>query len=96
MDLPLSAEALFLLSRGPMSGSVEIVTSSTHEQDVVTVEINVSYFREDVRNHAQVCRVFRKDGEIGVGIFVSAMFVMVQGIELRPCLVYRLGGHSAY
>ena len=74
LDLPISAEALLLISRGPMSaGSVEIVTSPQQDQGVATVEIVVSYFREDVRDQANVCRILRKDGEIGVGIFVSRM-----------------------
>jgi len=53
------------------AGSVEIVTSPQQDQDVATVEIVVSYFQEDVRDLAKVCRIFRKDGEVGVGIFVS-------------------------
>jgi len=69
-DLPLSGDALLLLSRGPNSaGSVDIVTSSKQDQDVVTVEVVVSYFREDIRDDAKVCRVGRREGEIGVGIF---------------------------
>ena len=72
MDLPLPAETLLLLSRGSNSaGTVDIVTSSEQDQDVVTVEVVVSYFKEDVRDDAKVCRVQRRDGEIGVGIFVS-------------------------
>lgn len=71
-DLPLSAESLFLISRGPQSGgSVEITTSSEQDQDVVKVEVVVSYVWEDVRNDAKVCQVFADDGGIGVGIFVS-------------------------
>jgi hypothetical protein len=70
-DLPLSVESLFLISRGPQSGgSVEIATSSEQNQDVVKVEVVVSYLREDVRNDAKVCQVLADDG-IGVGIFVS-------------------------
>ena len=73
-DLPLSAESLFLLSRGPQSGgSVEIATSSEQGQDVVTVEVVVSYFREDARNDAKVCQVLTEDGGFGVGIFVSRL-----------------------
>jgi len=69
LDLHLSAEALFLLSRGPQSaGDVEIVTSSDQDQDVATVEVVVSYAREDARNDAKVC-VLSSHGGIGVGIF---------------------------
>ncbi|KAF8802647.1 hypothetical protein BYT27DRAFT_7172708 [Phlegmacium glaucopus] len=70
LDLPLSAEALLVLSRGPMSaGSVEIVTSPQQGQDVATVEVAVSYFREVIRDQAKVCRILRKDRAVGVGIF---------------------------
>ena len=72
LDLPLSAETLLLLSRGPNSGgSVEIATSSEQDQNVVTVEVVASYVREDARNDAKVCKVLSEDGGIGVGIFVS-------------------------
>ena len=71
LDLPLSAETLFSLSRGPKSaGNVEIITSSDQDQDVATVQVVVSYAREDARNDAKVC-VLSGHGGIGVGIFVS-------------------------
>ena len=79
-DLPLSesAETLLLLSRGPHSGgSVEIATSSEQDQDVVTVEVVVSYLREDARNDAKVCQILPEDGGIGVGIFVSRILEYV-------------------
>ena len=71
-DLPLSTESLLLLSRGPQSGgSVEIATSSEQDQDVVTVEVIVSYVREEDRDDAKVCQILPEDGGIGIGIFVS-------------------------
>ena len=84
LDLPLSAETLFLLSHGPSSGgSVEIATSSKQAQDVVTVEVVISYDREDARNDAKVCNVLplAEDGGIGVGIFVSRIGIFVMMIE---------------
>ena len=72
-DLPLSAETILLLSRGPQSGSVEISTSSEQHQDVVTVEVVVSSIREDDRNDAKVCQVLTEDRGLGVGIFVSRL-----------------------
>ena len=71
-DLPLSAETLLLLSRGPNSGgSVEIATSSEQDKDIVTVEVVVRYIREEARNDAKVCQVRTKDSGFGIGIFVS-------------------------
>ena len=71
-DLPLSADTLLLLSRGPQSsGSVEIVTSPEQDQDEVTVEVVVSYLREEARNDAKVCQVLTQNGGFGVGIIVS-------------------------
>ena len=77
-DLPLSAETLLLLSRGPNSGgSVEITTSSEQDQDVVTVEVAVRYIRESALNEAKVCQVLTENGGFGVGIFVSRIGVFV-------------------
>jgi hypothetical protein len=71
-DIPLSAESLSLLSRGPNSGgSVEITTSSEQDQDVVTVEVTVRYIRQEARDEAKVCQVLTENGGFGVGIFVS-------------------------
>ena len=50
----------------------------------MTVEVVVSYLREDVRNGAKVCQVLKKDGGFGVGIFVSRI-----GIILVMILKYR-------
>ena len=77
-DLPLSAENLSLLSRGPNSGgSVEIATSPEQDPDVVTVEVVVRYGRENARNDAKVCQVLTGDGGFGVGIFVSRIGIFV-------------------
>jgi len=74
------------------AGSVEIVTSPHQDQDVATVEVVASYFWESVRDQAKVCRILRKDGEIGVGIFVSRMklLVMVKYAECRACIDSRM------
>ena len=90
LDLPLSAETLLLLSRGPNSGgSVEIATSSEQDQDVVTVEVVVSYARESARNDAKVCQVIPENGGVGVGIFVSRIGILVM-IEKYRTYTYRL------
>lgn len=81
-DLPLSAESLFILSRGPQSGGlVEIATSSEQDKDVVTAEVVVRYLREEVRNDAKVCQVLKEDGGFGVGIFVSGIGIILVMIE---------------
>lgn len=43
----------------------------------MTVEVVVSYLREDVRNGAKVCQVLKKDGGFGVGIFVSRIGIIL-------------------
>ena len=78
LDFPLSAEAqLLLISRGPNSSgtvdTIEIVTSPKQDQNVATVRVIVSHSCESARNIAKVCRILRRDGAIGVGIFVSRM-----------------------
>ena len=71
-DLPLSTESLLLLSRDPQSGgSIKIATSSEQDQDVVTVEVIVSYIREEDCDDAKVCQILPEDGGFGIGIFVS-------------------------
>jgi hypothetical protein len=47
----------------------------------VTVEVVVSYAREEARNDAKVCQVLPEDGGIGVGIFVSRIGIFVMMIE---------------
>ena len=90
-DLPLSAESLLLLSRGPNSGgSVEIVTSTEQDRDVVTVEVVVRYIRQVARNDAKVCLVLTEDGGIGVGIFVSRIWKVCDDCEVLKLLRRRV------
>ncbi|KJA17296.1 hypothetical protein HYPSUDRAFT_70850 [Hypholoma sublateritium FD-334 SS-4] len=69
-DLPLSADNLFMLSRGWLSGgSVSLVTSPEQAKDTVTVNVVASYRQEYVRSLAKACLVSRAGNQQGVGIF---------------------------
>jgi hypothetical protein len=70
-DLPLSADNLFLLARGPQSYGAVNVASSSNIGDQTKVHVTVSYYDRDVlKSGAKVCLIKRKNNEIGVGIFV--------------------------
>lgn len=69
-ELPLSAETLYLLARGPYaSGSVDIMTSSEQKEDSVGVHVTVNYYRKEIRDVVRVCEISRGPGDKGVGIF---------------------------
>jgi hypothetical protein len=72
-DLPFPSESLFLLSRGPVGGSVEIVQSldRTADEGAVKVEVVARYHRMSDLDLVMVCKITRSDGGNGVGIFVS-------------------------
>ena len=46
----------------PKLGSIEIMTSPEQAQDVATVQVIVTYFRESARDEAKVCWILRGDG----------------------------------
>ncbi|THU98898.1 hypothetical protein K435DRAFT_516958 [Dendrothele bispora CBS 962.96] len=68
-ELPVSSDLLFLLSRGPWSaGSVDI-NQSDEPGDVVLVNVTTYYHHPRLLEHAQVCKLNRKENEVGVGVF---------------------------
>ncbi|KAF8161544.1 hypothetical protein B0H34DRAFT_857928 [Crassisporium funariophilum] len=81
-DLPVSCEALLLVSRGSTSaGSVDVVTSTEQPHDVATVRVVVNYFRDNIRDEAKVGRISRQEGETGVGIFTPEWRRGHRGVE---------------
>ncbi|CAA7260391.1 unnamed protein product [Cyclocybe aegerita] len=69
-DLPVDATTLSLLAQGPASaGEATIVTSPDQEEGIVTYRVIVHYYREYIRDAADVCSFNRQNGEKGVGIF---------------------------
>lgn len=75
-DIPISADNIFLLSRGFLSaGEVEIVTSADQSKDIVTFYIVAKYYGESTIDLARACVAFREGGNHhGVGIFVSQTY----------------------
>jgi hypothetical protein len=71
-ELPISSNSLYLLSRGAYaSGSVDILTSTAQKQDSAAVHVAVYYYHQELRDRVKLCKVSRRAGESGVGIFVS-------------------------
>jgi hypothetical protein len=69
-QLPVDAEVLYLLSRGPYSaGQLDVVTSFTHDRDVV-VEVNTTHDGAETIAGARVCRLTRGPGQHGLGLLV--------------------------
>ena len=71
LALPVSSDLLYLVSSGSLShGHVEISADGESDSDV-TVDVIFLYHNEDVLDDAKVCYLERRQGEKGVGIFVS-------------------------
>ena len=79
LELPVTSENIFLLSRGSYSVGVVYLTQSEDIGDVIDVNINVFYDREAGKHLdlAKVCTVSRPDGENGIGIFVSTSLFLI-------------------
>jgi len=72
-EFPLSSSALSLISRGPFSaGNVDVVTSPDQPKDKVTYRVTVRYFKEEIRDLAEVCSINRDEDDHGVGIFTPS------------------------
>jgi hypothetical protein len=68
--LPVDAEVLYLLSRGPYSaGQLDVVKSFTQDRDVV-VEVNTTHDGAETIAGARVCRLTRGPGQHGLGLLV--------------------------
>lgn len=71
-EIPLSADNIFLISRGRFSGGfVQVITSSDQAKDSVTFDVVAKYRREEERDLARACLTSRADNQQGVGVFVS-------------------------
>ncbi|KAF8891879.1 hypothetical protein BD779DRAFT_1670822 [Infundibulicybe gibba] len=61
-EVPASSDAIFLLSRGPLSAGTVDVTTSSDVRDVVKFEVVFRYYRDYARDMAKVCLSNRTDG----------------------------------
>ncbi|KAJ2930149.1 hypothetical protein H1R20_g6957, partial [Candolleomyces eurysporus] len=69
-ELPISSDSLYLLSRGAYaSGRVDILTSTAQKQDSAAVHVTVRYYHQEVRDLVKLCKISRRFGDRGVGIF---------------------------
>lgn len=76
-DVSITSATLFLLSRGSLStGSLRVVTSN-EVNDTARVSVTAHYSRREVLGVTKLCLITRAQGENGVGIFVSFMFVLI-------------------
>ncbi|KZP28554.1 hypothetical protein FIBSPDRAFT_927652 [Athelia psychrophila] len=68
-ELPLASDVLYLLARGPLAhGSVRVVEWE-EGKDSVRIEVDASYYSQAALDRANVCKVSRKGGENGIGIY---------------------------
>ncbi|KAG9227349.1 hypothetical protein CCMSSC00406_0004112 [Pleurotus cornucopiae] len=67
-DVPYDLDTMLFLARGP-AGGIFTVVSSDEIRDAARVDVVVSYFREEFRDRAKVCRIERGESTAGVGIF---------------------------
>jgi hypothetical protein len=72
-ELPLSADVLYLFSRGSgVSGTVALLPNdSAVRRDKMQVDVVANYESFDAFKRTTICSLQRKPGEHGVGIFVS-------------------------
>ncbi|RXW20424.1 hypothetical protein EST38_g5413 [Candolleomyces aberdarensis] len=69
-ELPISSDSLYLLSRGAYaSGRVDILTSAAQKQDSAAVHVTVRYYHQEMRDLVKLCKISRRAGDRGVGIF---------------------------
>ena len=70
-DIPLNSSAIYILARGRQTtGEVKVVPHQRNS-DEITVEIVTQYHEWDTFMGTTICLMERKEGERGVGIFVS-------------------------
>lgn len=71
--LPVDSDALYVFARGSLaSGRITIVDSQPIDaSDDVVFSVRVKYYSSWALDRANVCQLARKEGENGVGIFVS-------------------------
>ncbi|KZP13761.1 hypothetical protein FIBSPDRAFT_1049269 [Athelia psychrophila] len=68
-ELPLASDVQYLLARGHLAyGSVQVVDWE-EGKDNIKIEVDASYYSQAALDRANVCKVSRKEGENGVGIF---------------------------
>lgn len=82
-DLPISSDSLYLLERGTYaSGSVDILTSPEQNRDSASVHVTVRYYHQEIKDLVKLCKISRRAGDRGVGIFVSrANFLISSGCD---------------
>lgn len=72
-ELPLSADTLYLFSRGALGkGIVSYQVDPTLANDIVKVTIIVTHRSSETAGVVTLCSMERVPGERGIGIFVSA------------------------
>ncbi|KAF9476877.1 hypothetical protein BDN70DRAFT_147824 [Pholiota conissans] len=69
-DIDLSADNIYLLSRGCFSsGTVNVTTSSEQPKETATIDVVAEYRGEGMLDLARVCLTSRLQNQKGVGIF---------------------------
>ena len=75
LELPISCDSLYFLSRGALShGLIDFDHDGEVCSDVATVDVTFLYQNYVSLDDAQVCRLQKGPHKSGVGIFVSIFF----------------------
>ena len=83
LTLPVTSDVLYFLGSGSMThGSFEVTADGDGAQDAAVVEVKFYYYHPQVLDHAKVCSLHRKEGDNGVGIFVSVRIVLIRSPHL--------------
>lgn len=69
--IPLNSSAIYILARGQQAAGRVVVEPHQTDSDEITVEVTTDYREWDTYMGTAVCLMERKDGERGVGVFVS-------------------------
>ncbi|KAL0072508.1 hypothetical protein AAF712_000271 [Marasmius tenuissimus] len=69
-DFPVTSEALLVVARGSISEGQIRINSDTSGSDSsdVKLEVSIRYYHEDTLNNAKLCRIRRRNGEVGLAI----------------------------
>jgi hypothetical protein len=71
VDLPISSDLLYFLSRGSMANGIIIFDDKNDDSDDVNVTVTFLYHDDYFLEQAKVCLLQPKESHNGLGIFVS-------------------------
>lgn len=71
LELPVSSDLLYFLSRGSLSNGVIEILDGASGTDKVEVKVDLIYHDDFVLDVSKVCLLQPEEGQNGVGIFVS-------------------------